>query len=67
MIEQVKHSDIINSLASVIIVTCNSKQFLDRCLNSVLIQGYPHEVILVDNIKEVLEHALEEFDPEEVI
>lgn len=36
-------------LASLIIVTYNHKQFLERCLNSVLIQEYPHEVILVDN------------------
>lgn len=36
-------------LASVIIVTYNHKRYLDSCINSVLKQDYPHEVIVVDN------------------
>ena len=36
--------------ASVVIVNWNGREYLDRCLSSVLAQTYPHfEVILVDN------------------
>jgi GT2 family glycosyltransferase len=49
MIEQENNNNIIKRFASIIIVTHNHKQFLDRCLKSVLIQEYPHEIILVDN------------------
>ena len=38
-----------NSLASVIIVTYNHKNYLEPCINSVLKQDYPHEIIVVDN------------------
>ena len=38
-----------NGLASVIIVTYNHKKYLKSCINSVLKQDYPHEVIVVDN------------------
>jgi len=36
-------------LASIIIVTYNHREYLDACLESVLKQDYPHEIILVDN------------------
>lgn len=36
-------------LASVIIVTYNHKKYLEHCINSVLKQDYPHEVIVIDN------------------
>ena len=36
-------------LASVIIVTYNHKRYLEHCINSVLKQDYPHEVIVIDN------------------
>jgi len=36
-------------LASIIIVTYNHREYLDACLQSVLKQDYPHEIILVDN------------------
>lgn len=38
-----------DELASVIIVTYNSRHYMDACLRSVAGQEYPHEVILVDN------------------
>ena len=38
-----------NGLASVIIVTYNHKKYLEHCINSVLKQDYPYEVIVVDN------------------
>lgn len=36
-------------LASVVIVTYNHKKYLEHCINSVLKQDYPYEVIVVDN------------------
>lgn len=36
-------------LASIIIVTHNHRKYIDSCLNSVLTQDYPHEIIVVDN------------------
>lgn len=48
MIEQEKNNTL-NRLVSVIIVTYNHKHFLKKCLNSLLNQEYPHEVILFDN------------------
>ena len=41
-----------NSLASVIIVTYNQRRYLETCINSVLKQDYPHEIIVVDNCSE---------------
>ena len=36
-------------LASIIIVTYNHRVYLDACLQSVMKQEYPHEIIIVDN------------------
>jgi len=36
-------------LASIIIVTYNHRQYLETCLQSVMDQEYPHEIIIVDN------------------
>jgi len=36
-------------LSSIIIVTYNHKQYLKACINSILQQDYPHEIIVVDN------------------
>ncbi len=36
-------------LASIIIVTYNHLGYIGACLNSLLTQDYPHEIILVDN------------------
>jgi len=49
MTDEVQLQNFRKKQASIIIVTYNNKQFLDACLNSVLIQEYPHEVIIVDN------------------
>lgn len=49
MLEPLKPYNLIKKQASILIVTYNNKHFLDACLNSVLIQNYPHEIILVDN------------------
>jgi len=38
-----------NSLASIIIVTYNHKNYLNSCINSIQNQDYPHEIIIVDN------------------
>ncbi|MFX0135426.1 MAG: glycosyltransferase family 2 protein [Candidatus Hodarchaeota archaeon] len=38
-----------NEMASIIIVAYNHKKYLESCINSVLEQDYPHEVIVVDN------------------
>lgn len=38
-----------NKLTSVVIVTYNHKKYLKSCINSVLKQNYPHEIIVVDN------------------
>jgi GT2 family glycosyltransferase len=38
-----------DELASIIIVTYNHKKYLADCLNSLSLQDYPHEIILVDN------------------
>lgn len=38
-----------NEQASVIIVNYNHKKYLELCINSVLKQDYPHEIIVVDN------------------
>jgi len=38
-----------NRLASIIIVTYNSKEYLESCINSVKKQNYPFEIIIVDN------------------
>jgi GT2 family glycosyltransferase len=38
-----------HKLASIIIVTYNHKRYLEHCINSVLKQDYPHEIIVVDN------------------
>lgn len=38
-----------NELASIIIVTFNSKSYLESCIGSILKQDYPHEIIVVDN------------------
>lgn len=40
---------VLEELATVIIVTYNSRHYLNACLNSVLDQDYPHEVMIVDN------------------
>ena len=36
-------------LASIIIITYNHKKYLESCINSVLKQDYPHEIIVIDN------------------
>jgi len=38
-----------NGLVSVIIVIYNHKKYMEDCINSVLKQNYPHELIVVDN------------------
>ena len=38
-----------DELASIIIVTFNQKKYLANCLESLSLQDYPHEIILVDN------------------
>jgi GT2 family glycosyltransferase len=38
-----------DELASIIIVTFNQKNYLTNCLDSLSLQDYPHEIILVDN------------------
>jgi hypothetical protein len=38
-----------DSLVSIIIVTYNSKKHIESCINSILKQDYPHEIIVVDN------------------
>jgi len=38
-----------DELASIIIVTYNHKKYLADCLQSLSLQDYPHEIILVDN------------------
>ena len=38
-----------DELASIIIVTFNHKNYLANCLQSLSLQDYPHEIILVDN------------------
>ena len=38
-----------DELASVIIVTFNHRKFLEKCLDSILDQDFPHEIIIVDN------------------
>ncbi|MEI6842585.1 MAG: glycosyltransferase, partial [Methanomicrobiales archaeon] len=39
----------LKGLASIIIVTYNHRAYLDACLQSVMKQEYPHEIIIVDN------------------
>lgn len=69
MTDQVQLQNIRKKQASVIIVTYNSKPFLDACLNSVLIQDYPHEIILVDNCSndETVSYVIEHFPTVKVI
>ena len=38
-----------SELVSVIIVNYNHKKYLESCINSVLKQDFPHEIIIVDN------------------
>lgn len=38
-----------DELASIIIVIFNSKRHLESCIESILKQNYPHEIIVVDN------------------
>ena len=40
---------IVKKLASIIIVTYNHKKYIKSCIESVLKQDYPHEIIVVDN------------------
>ncbi|MFA4849343.1 MAG: glycosyltransferase family 2 protein [Methanoregula sp.] len=49
MTEQETNFNPLKKFASIIIVTYNHKHFLRKCLDSVLNQEYPHEIILVDN------------------
>jgi GT2 family glycosyltransferase len=58
-----------DELASVIIVTYNSRHYLDACLRSVLRQDYPHEVILVDNCSQdgTVQYVRESFPEVKVI
>lgn len=41
-----------SELASIIIVTYNCKDYMKACLDSMLSQDYPHEIIIVDNASE---------------
>lgn len=58
-----------DELASVVIVTYNSRHYLDACLRSVLEQDYPHEVILVDNCSQdgTVQYVRESFPDVRVI
>lgn len=38
-----------DGLASIIIVTYNSKKYMENCINSIQGQDYPYEIIVVDN------------------
>lgn len=58
-----------DELASIIIVTYNSRHYLDACLRSVLGQDYPHEVIVVDNCSQdgTVQYVRESFPEVKVI
>lgn len=58
-----------DELASIIIVTYNSRHYLDACLRSVFGQDYPHEVILVDNCSQddTVQYVRESFPEVRVI
>ena len=38
-----------NGLASIIIVLYNSSYYLEACIDSIMAQNYPHEIIAIDN------------------
>lgn len=38
-----------NKLASIVIVLYNSSQYIEPCIDSIIKQDYPHEIIAVDN------------------
>jgi len=38
-----------NSLASIIIVVYNHRKYIGACIDSILAQEYPHEILIVDN------------------
>ncbi|MBK7387339.1 MAG: glycosyltransferase [Methanothrix sp.] len=38
-----------NGLASIIIVLYNSSHYIEACIDSIMAQNYPHEIIAIDN------------------
>lgn len=38
-----------DELASVIVVLYNSSRYIEACIDSIMKQDYPHEIVAVDN------------------